>query len=242
MTENNRFNLTLRYLKWDVDSTTGSSDEILDFLSKNGNKFDNFSFKVSYSIDTRDSTSFTRNGFKTSLGTEVFVPGSDLEYYKVTFKTDSFFEINRERDIVLRLKGITYYGQGYGGTKGLPFYDKFKMGGPKSVRGYKKNSLSPLDSTGKPLGGDFAVAGTSEIIFRPPFELPIDNLRTAFYADFGAAFDDYDSADMGDIKGSVGLSIKWMSPFGGISISLSSPLNKEEGDETESFQFNLGTN
>ena len=138
MTENNRFNLTLRYLKWDVESTTGSSDEILDFLSKNGNKFDNFSFKVSYSIDTRDSTAFTRNGFKTSLGTEVFVPGSDLEYYKVTFRTDSFFEINRERDIVLRLKGITYYGQGYGGTKGLPFYDKFKMGGPKSVRGYKK--------------------------------------------------------------------------------------------------------
>ena len=121
MTENNRFNLTLRYLKWDVESTTGSSDEILNFLSKNGNKFDNFSFKVSYSIDTRDSTAFTRNGFKTSLGTEVFVPGSDLEYYKITFKTDSFFEINRERDIVLRLKGITYYGQGYGGTKGFAF-------------------------------------------------------------------------------------------------------------------------
>ena len=89
MTENNRFNLTLNYLKWDV-STTGSSDEILDFLSKNGNKFDNFSFALNYSIDTRDSSAFPRNGFRTSLGTEVFVPGSDLEYYKVTFRTDSF--------------------------------------------------------------------------------------------------------------------------------------------------------
>ena len=242
MTENNRFNLELRYLKWDVESTSGSSNEILDFLSKNGNKFDNFSFRVTYSIDTRDSATFTRNGFKTSLGTEVFVPGSDLEYYKVTFRTDSFFEINRDRDIVLRLKGITYYGQGYGGTDGLPFYDKFKMGGPKSVRGFRKNSLSPLDSTGKPLGGDFAIAGSSELIFKPPLELPVDNLRTAFYADFGAAFKDYDSADFGDIKGSVGLSIKWVSPFGGISISFSKPVNKEEGDKTESFQFNLGTN
>ena len=242
MTENNRFFLELRYLKWDVNSTANSSDEIVDFLNKNGNQFDNFSFNISYAIDTRDSTSFTRNGFKTSLGTEVFVPGSDLEYYKVTFRTDSFFEINRERDIVLRLKGITYYGQGYGGTDGLPFYDKFKIGGPKSVRGFRKNSLSPLDSTGKPLGGDFAVAGSSELIFRPPFELPVDNLRTAFYADFGAAFKDYDSADFGDIKGSVGLSIKWISPFGGISISFSKPVNKEEGDKTESFQFNLGTN
>ena len=121
MTENNRFNLTLRYLKWDVDSTTGSSDEILDFLSKNGNKFDNFSFKVSYSIDTRDSTSFTRNGFKTSLGTEVFVPGSDLEYYKVTFRTDSFFEINRERDIVLRLKRNYLLWTRIWGHKGFAF-------------------------------------------------------------------------------------------------------------------------
>ena len=89
------------------------------------------------------------------------------------------------------------------------------MGGPKSVRGYRKIVYHlPLDSTGKPLGGDFAVAGTSEIIFRPPFELPIDNLKTAFYADFGAAFKDYDSADMGDIKGSIGLSIKWLSIWG----------------------------
>ena len=242
MTENNRFFLELKYLKWEVESTSNSSNEIVNFLNKNGKKFDNFSFNITYAIDTRDSASFTRNGFKTSLGTEVFVPGSDLEYYKVTFRTDSFFEINRERDIVLRLKGITYYGQGYGGTDGLPFYDKFKIGGPKSVRGFRKNSLSPLDSTGKPLGGDFAVAGSSELIFRPPFELPVDNLRTAFYADFGAAFKDYDSADFGDIKGSVGLSIKWISPFGGISISFSKPVNKEEGDKTESFQFNLGTN
>jgi len=240
MTEDNRFNLTLRYLKWDVESTSGSSTEIINFLNANGKKFDNFSFDVSYSIDKRDSSVFTRSGYRTSLSTEVFVPGSDLEYYKVHFKTDSYFTINKERDIILRLKGITRYGQGYGGTDGLPFYDKFKAGGTKSVRGYKKNSLSPKDSKGMPIGGDFMVAGTGEIIFKPPFE--VNNLRTAFFADFGRAYKDYDSFTFGDLKGAVGFSVKWVSPFGGISISISSPLNKEAGDETESFQFNLGTN
>ena len=53
--------------------------------------------------------------------------------------------INEDKNIVLRLKGQTRYGQGYGGTKGIPFYDRFKAGGPKSVRGYEKNSLSPYD-------------------------------------------------------------------------------------------------
>lgn len=240
MTESNRFFLALKYLKWDIRSTTNSPDEIINFIAQNGDKFDNFSFNVSYAIDTRDSRSFTRSGFKTSLGTEVFVPGSDLEYYKVTFFTDSYFLINKERDIILRLKGSTKYGQGYAGQKGLPFYDKFRTGGPKSVRGYKKNSLSPLDSRGNSLGGDFAVTGSAEVIFKPP--LDIKSLRTAFFADFGRAFKDYDSFEFGDLKGSAGLSVKYLSPFGGISINISTPLNSEAEDKTESFQFNLGTN
>ena len=240
MTENNRFNLKLKYLNWQVRATAGSPVEITDFIKLNGEDFDNFSFLVSYNIDTRDSSRMTTSGFKTSLSTEVFVPGSDLEYYKINFKTDSYFLINEAKNIVLRLKGQTRYGQGYGGTKGIPFYDRFKAGGPKSVRGYEKNSLSPYDSAGKPLGGDFMVAGTAEIIFTPPVE--VENLRTAFFADFGRAYKDYDSFEFGDLKGSVGLSIKWISPFGGISVSISTPLNSEEGDKTEGFQFNLGTN
>ena len=240
MTENNRFNLSLKYVSWNIGATTNSSNEVIEFINLNGEDFDNFSFLLNYSIDTRDSSQMTRSGFKTKLSTEVFVPGSDLEYYKLYFQTDSYFLVNKQKDVILRLKGIAKYGQGYGGTKGLPFYDRFKAGGPKSVRGYEKNSLSPLDSEGKPLGGDFMVAGTAEVIFTPPIE--VANLKTAIFADFGRAYKDYDSFEFGDLKGSIGLSIKWLSPFGGVSVSISTPLNSEEGDKTEGFQFNLGTN
>ncbi len=240
LTEDNRFNLSLKYLHWDLRETENSANEISSFIEDNGETFDNFSFLIDYTIDKRDSARFTRSGYKTSLSSEVFIPGSDLEYYKISFKTDSYFNINKKRDLVLRLKGTTKYGQGYGGTKGLPFYDRFKAGGPKTVRGYQKNSLSPYDSEDKPIGGDFMVAGTAEVIFKPPLE--IENLRTAFFADFGSAYKDYDSFEFGDLKGSLGLSIKWISPFGGVSVSISTPVNSEETDETESFQFNLGTN
>ena len=240
MTENNRFNLTLKYLGWDIRTTANSPAEITNFVAANGSTFNNFSFNVDYSIDTRDRTSFTKSGFVTSLGTQVMVPGSDLEYYKIYFKTDSYFEINKERDLVLRLKGHTRYGQGYGGTDGLPFYDKFKAGGKKTVRGYETNSLSPLDSLGKAIGGDFMLAGTAEIIFKPPVE--INGLRTAFFADFGRAFKKYDDFTFGDLKGSAGLAIRWISPFGGISLSWSVPINDEQSDKVEGFQFNLGTN
>ena len=240
MTENNRFNLTLKYLNWVIRTTTSSPTEVTEFVAANGDSFDNFALKIDYTIDTRDRGSFTRSGFKTTLGTEVNVPGSDLEYYKITFKTDSYHEINKKRDLVLRLKGAVKYGQGYGGTKGLPFYDKFRAGGKKTVRGYEKNSLSPLDSEGKAIGGDFMVAGTAEVIFKPPVE--INGLRTAFFADFGRAYKDYDSFEFGDLKGSAGLSIRWLSPFGGVSLNWSVPINDEQTDKVEGFQFTLGTN
>ena len=240
MTENNRFNLTLNYLSWDIRATETSPLEITKFIADNGSTFDNFSFNIDYSIDTRNRGSFTTSGFTTVLGTEVMVPGSDLEYFKIYFKTDSYFQINKEKDIVLRFKGNAKYGQGYGGTDGLPFYDKFKAGGKRTVRGYEKNSLSPLDSLGKAIGGDFMVAGTAEIMFKPPVE--INGLRTAFFADFGRAFKDYDDFTFGDLKGSAGLQIRWVSPFGGISVSWSVPINDEQSDKVEGFQFNLGTN
>ena len=240
MTEDNRFYLSLNYLNWDITTNVNSPIEIEEFVADNGNKFNNFSFKVSYAIDKRDSGRFPRSGFKTSLGAEVFVPGSDLEYYKITFRTDSYFQINKQNDVILRLMGITKFGEGYGGTQDLPFYDKFRAGGPKSVRGYRKNSLSPLDSEGDPLGGDFMLAGSSEIIFKPPVD--VAQLRTAFFVDYGGAFKDYDSFEFDDLKGSLGLSIKWISPFGGVSVSITSPINSDSDDKTESFQFNLGTN
>ncbi len=239
LTENNRFNLELKYQNWNLEATTNSPEEVVDFVNEHGEKYNNFSFQVSYGIDTRDSARFPRSGFKTNISTEVFMPGSDLEYYKIHFKSDSYFNINKSRDIILRLGGTTKFGEGYNGTSSLPFYDKFKAGGPKSIRGYEKNSLSPLDSSGSPLGGDFMIAGTAELSFRPPIE--IANLKTAFFVDFGRAYKDYDSFEFGDLKGSAGLNIKWISPFGGVSVSLSMPINDEEGDKTESFQFNLGT-
>ena len=237
--ENARFNLALGYRRNELFVNTDSSDQVKDFISKNGDSFGDFSVNVSYLIDQRDSSANTKSGFKASLSTKVNAPGSDLTFYKIRFKTDSYFLINKEKDVVLRIRASTDFGKGYDGMDGLPFFSKFKMGGPKSVRGYEKNSLSPRDSSDRPIGGDFAVLGSAEIIFNPPFD--IKNLRTAFFADFGRAFNDYDNFEIEDLKGSIGLSIKWISPFGGVNVSISAPINDDSSDKTEGFQFNLGT-
>jgi outer membrane protein insertion porin family len=36
--------------------------------------------------------------------------------------------------------------------------------------------------------------------------------------------------------------VSWISPLGPLKVSLAAPLNDEEGDDTEVFQFTFGTN
>ena len=64
------------------------------------------------------------------------------------------------------------------------------------------------------------------------------DLRTAFFADFGRAFKEYDDCSVvpNFENSSYGIYI------GGISVSWSMPINDEQSDKTEGFQFNLGTN
>ena len=54
---------------------------------------------------------------------------------------------------------------------------------------------------------------------------------------------DYDSAieDSNKIRSSTGVNLDWVSPLGPMSFSLSQNLSKASTDETEAFNFRLGT-
>ena len=43
------------------------------------------------------------------------------------------------------------------------------------------------------------------------------------------------------VRSSVGAAMNWMSPIGPMSFVLAQNLSKADSDETESFNFNLGT-
>jgi outer membrane protein insertion porin family len=72
---------------------------------------------------------------------EVSVPGSDLEFYKLTYRGEIFYPLFREWTLHFRTE--LGYGDGYGDTSGLPFYEHFFAGGFGSVRGFRSNTLGP---------------------------------------------------------------------------------------------------
>ncbi len=230
--------------------------EIRDFLSEEGDNFDEFSFSLSLMHNSLDRYIFPENGLRHGLSLQATVPGSDLQYYRLTYSAQYYKYISN--GFVFTAMGSTGYGDGYGKTNGLPFYKNFYVGGGKSVRGYRESSLGPKDSLGKPFGGNAMVNGTLALII-PSFFVPeAKSVRTAIFIDGGQAYNTYGKthskeapkggliyydhdANPTGLRYSAGLSLTWMSPLSPIVFSFSVPLNEHEGDKIKGFSFNFGT-
>ncbi len=152
------------------------------------------------------------------------------------------------------------YGAGLGDTDSLPFFENFFAGGPRTVRGWKDNTLGPRETTLErdPVGGNVKIAGSIELFAPPPIGGDFEkSLRLGAFFDFGNVWWTDDSPSLridgvdtdlvsptgfslGDMRYSVGLSAVWLSPVGALSLSLAYPLNEKDGDQTQIFQFGFG--
>lgn len=111
------------------------------FLDENGDEFLNWTITSSWSQSTLNRGRFATRGYANSVSLEVAVPGSDLEFYKLNYRGEIYFPVRGEW--TLRLRGELGYGDGYGDTTELPFYEHFFAGGFGSVRGFETNTLGP---------------------------------------------------------------------------------------------------
>ena len=112
----------------------------------------------------------------------------------------------------------------------------------KRLRGFEKGKIGPKDGKDH-VGGNFASAVNFEANL--PNVLPDDtNTDVSVFLDFGNVWGvDYDSTidDSNKIRSSTGVALNWSSPIGPMTFILSQNLSKANTDETESFNFNLGT-
>lgn len=119
------------------------AEEILDFVEDEGDDFVEVTLGSSWSWTTLNRGLFPTAGAKQSLALEATVPGSELEYYRVTYNAQKYFPITKTGDWTFRIRTELGYGDGYGDTEGLPFFRNFRAGGVGSVRGYSSNTLGP---------------------------------------------------------------------------------------------------
>ncbi|MGB5606159.1 MAG: outer membrane protein assembly factor BamA [Gammaproteobacteria bacterium] len=230
---------SLGYQGLDLSPTAASPLEVTDFIGKHGDSYDSAVLTGSWSHDSRNKTLFADRGGLQRLSLETTFPGSGLEYYKLNYEQRRYIPLTR--DFTLALKGRLGYGDGYGDFENLPFFENFFAGGVRSVRGFEDNTLGPLDSNGNSIGGSFLLVLNAEIIFPMPFVEDSKSVRLSAFVDAGNVYRDFDAFDAGDLRYSTGLAGIWLSPLGPISVSLGFPLNAEDTDQEQNFQFTVGT-
>jgi outer membrane protein insertion porin family len=261
VSEVERIGWGLGYENLDLKTGSFASKEISDFVNENGNNFDVVSFNVNWIRSTLNRGIFATRGSSQRLGLDIAVPGSGLEYYKATYNHQYLRGLTRS--LTLKLRADLGYGESYGDTTTMPFFKNFYGGGFGSVRGFKRNTLGPQDTpchlldppcnTGyiddpDPIGGNVQVELGAEVIFPLPFLKDQRSVQSSLFLDAGNIFNTKcgDSQpncfkpDLGELRYSVGVGATWLSGFGPITFSVSKPLNSNEFDETEVFQFSLG--
>ena len=220
--------------------------QYINFVNEFGNSNTSLPLTAGWTRDRRNSAIFTSSGTLQNANLEVAVPPAELRYYRAQYQIQWYIPVSIEN--VLQLTGKAGYASGYSGLP-LPFYKNFYLGGIGSVRGYDTASIGPQDSQGNALGGNMQLIGNVEYYFPFPGLQKDKSVRLSAFLDVGALGDTSSEASSQGLgstseyqaRASVGVALAWFSPVGPLKISYAFPLNKQPGDKTQPFQFQLGT-
>lgn len=240
-----------------------------DYESAFEGEFLTYMLNLGWSYNTLNRPIFPTSGMSHRVGLEVGLPGSDVEYQKVTYDAQAFMPLGN--NFVLRGYGKLGFGND------LPFYKNFYAGGYGSVRGYKNYTLGPkypsviFQETGKndpkpeEVGGNALVQFGTELAIPLPFKGDwTRQVRPVVFAEGAQVFDtqcdvpkgdllvdgnsvdikqyckDNYKFDFGNMRYSVGVGFTWITMIGPLSLSYAFPLNDKKGDDTKSIQFEIG--
>jgi outer membrane protein insertion porin family len=241
LTEYDRLRFSLAYEHTTFFLGSSPSDEIEEFVTSNGDEFNDFEIVGSWIHDTRDRAIFPNRGGRQVFTIEFNTPSSDLQYYRVKYSNAHYFQLTNS--LTLKLNGELGYGDGYGDDDALPFFRNFYAGGIGSVRGFEENTLGPRDSQDDALGANARIVGQMELLFPAFGEDFKDTVRAGFFVDAGNVFNlaGDEKIELDQFRASTGLMLSWFSPVGALSFSWGYPIKEEEGDDIKNLQFRIGS-
>jgi len=113
------------------------------FIDLNGDSYLNWTLTSSWTQSTLNRGRFATRGLSQTVSLELSMPASDLEFYKLTYRGEYYLPLTQSQAWTLKFRTSLGYGDGYGDTSELPFYENFFAGGFGSVRGFESNTLGP---------------------------------------------------------------------------------------------------
>ena len=199
---------------------------------------------VGYTSDKRDSALYPTSGYKYDIGSEITLPLLDMQYYQFNAKVTDYIPLTKE--LVWNNDLNLGYAHSYGDDP-YPFFQNYYVGGSSSVRGYKAASIGKqyYDESQDDFvstGGTTKIVASTSMLFPLPGGMFKDQVRLEAFIDGGGVWEEDADIVLDEMRFSAGFSVQWVSPFGPINVSFAKALNDDAQDETESFQFGMGTN
>ncbi len=212
--------------------------------------------------DTRDKIINTTRGHYANLGLDLAggLLGGDNHYYKVEFRGSKFFPIAEFQEQVVAVIGRIGVVDSFGDsdklitktitdpatgqafttrpfTPGVPFYDRFFLGGPHDLRGFEFRDVGPKDTTGEPLGGKSYGFFSLEYSFDV-----VKPVRAAIFYDGGFAnVDAYDFSPV-SYNDNFGFGLRLFVAGAPLSLDFGIPLTTDKFNKKgNQFNFSFGT-
>jgi len=231
--------LTYRYEKVDIGDVSGDAELL---ISDSKRRISSIGLGLIW--DTRDNLIDPSRGNITRTVLEYAGPfGGDTDFIKYTLATRFFFP--------LWFNTVFSIGGEYGIIDlrnvgdDLVVSERFFLGGPSSLRGFKFRRVGPRVPTDD---GDYVIiGGTQEFLFTAEYIIPLlpeAGLKGVLFFDMGNAFNDNEglSFDPRDLRRDVGLGVRWVSPLGPLRLDVGFPVGDRLSDENlYEIQFGVGT-
>ena len=187
--------------------------------------------------DTKDEPWNTHRGSYNSLSFEFagrFLSG-DVNFNKIRLTSAWFFPCFW--DTVFLVRGNWGYIEERSGGK-LPVYQKFRIGGLNSVRGFEAGDISPRD----PYTREF-VGGERMMYYNLEYRFPLlkgQGITGLVFFDCGNVWEYPEHYTFSGIRKSAGGGIRWYSPMGPLRLEYGKNLDPLSWEETGKWEFSIG--
>ena len=230
------------------------------FLGIEGN-FISSKITPSFVHNTTDSPLYPSKGkrYTASMAVAGGVLGGTVNYYKPTFEGIWYLPVTRTTNFGFRamaswLKGTTDFRVIEGEIDeetgnaildvqqtGIPFFERFFLGGENQIRGYDIRTIGPRDPIGRFIGGN------KMVLFNVEYYIPIAGpLRAVLFFDAGQAYVENQpwSFDMfADLRTSTGAEMRFFVPVLNVPFRLIWAYNphRDAFQPATAFRFGIGT-
>lgn len=255
----------LKYLRDENNSGLNIKNDTDKFGNSTPNfdaDYDTYGINLGWTMNNLDKGVFPTKGMRHSV--DLNLSFGDAQYQKLVYEGNYYHPFYKGS--VLRAYTKLGYGNdlpfwenffagGYGSVRG---YENYSLG-PRSNRYFRAVNNNNNDLYPEAIGGNALAQVSGELILPMPSKADwASQIRPVLFVDGAQVFDttnkDKEKIDINGtsysllndkyndntMRFSAGAGFTWITPIGPISLSYAVPLNKQDGDETDKVQFEIG--